>query len=61
MLPLCRELAKDFVVCGPAWESLYGASESMYKPDIVRYLLDICVTSWVFEFFPDNAFLLERS
>ncbi|XP_058076136.1 proteasome subunit beta type-3 isoform X2 [Magnolia sinica] len=29
-----RELAKDFVVAGTAAESLYGACESMYKPDM---------------------------
>ncbi|KAJ4965715.1 hypothetical protein NE237_017564 [Protea cynaroides] len=28
------ELAKDFVVSGTASESLYGACESMYKPDM---------------------------
>jgi hypothetical protein len=32
---LCRELAKDFVVSGTASESLYGACESMYKPNMV--------------------------
>ena len=30
-----REYAKDFVVGGTAGESLYGACESMYKPDMV--------------------------
>jgi len=30
-----RELAKDFVVAGTASESLYGACESMFKPDMV--------------------------
>jgi len=29
-----KELAKDFVVAGTAAESLYGACESMYKPDM---------------------------
>ncbi|KAJ3679170.1 hypothetical protein LUZ60_017181 [Juncus effusus] len=29
-----KELAKDFVVSGTANESLYGACESMYKPDM---------------------------
>ncbi|KAH7421057.1 hypothetical protein KP509_13G038700 [Ceratopteris richardii] len=29
-----KELAKDFVVGGTASESLYGACESMYKPDM---------------------------
>ncbi|CAA3023502.1 proteasome subunit beta type-3-A [Olea europaea subsp. europaea] len=29
-----RELAKDFVVAGTASESLYGACESMFKPDM---------------------------
>ncbi|CAK9169226.1 unnamed protein product [Ilex paraguariensis] len=33
-LPKCRELAKDFVVAGTASESLYGACESMFKPDM---------------------------
>ncbi|KAF9608985.1 hypothetical protein IFM89_012324 [Coptis chinensis] len=31
---MCRELAKDFVVAGTASESLYGACESMYKPNM---------------------------
>lgn len=31
----CRELAKDFVVAGTASESLYGACEAMFKPDMV--------------------------
>ncbi|KOM41574.1 hypothetical protein LR48_Vigan04g177200 [Vigna angularis] len=30
-----KELAKDFVVAGTASESLYGACESMFKPDMV--------------------------
>ena len=30
-----RELAKDFVVSGTASESLYGACEAMFKPDMV--------------------------
>lgn len=29
-----KELAKDFVVAGTASESLYGACEAMYKPDL---------------------------
>ncbi|CAN7059271.1 unnamed protein product, partial [Brassica oleracea var. botrytis] len=29
-----KELAKDFVVSGTASESLYGACEAMYKPDM---------------------------
>ncbi|KAI8551010.1 hypothetical protein RHMOL_Rhmol06G0151500 [Rhododendron molle] len=29
-----RELAKDFVVAGTASESLYGACEAMFKPDM---------------------------
>nr|CAB3445855.1 unnamed protein product [Digitaria exilis] len=29
-----RELAKDFVVSGTSSESLYGACESMYKPNM---------------------------
>lgn len=33
----CRELAKDFVVAGTASESLYGACESMFKPDMVSF------------------------
>jgi len=32
-----RELAKDFVVSGTASESLYGACESMFKPDMVGH------------------------
>lgn len=35
VLIACRQLAKDFVVSGTASESLYGACESMYKPDLV--------------------------
>ena len=35
----CRELAKDFVVAGTASESLYGACEAMYKPDLVSSFL----------------------
>lgn len=35
----CRELAKDFVVAGTASESLYGACESMFKPDMVTFLI----------------------
>jgi 20S proteasome subunit beta 3 len=31
-----KQLSKDFVVSGTASESLYGACESMYKPDLVR-------------------------
>lgn len=43
-----RELAKDFVVSGTASESLYGACESMYKPNMVTYYfealgLTVCV------------------
>ncbi|KAG1326617.1 Proteasome, subunit alpha/beta [Cocos nucifera] len=33
-----RELAKDFVVSGTASESLYGACESMCKPNMVSSL-----------------------
>ncbi|MBS2599895.1 hypothetical protein KFY57_27700, partial [Salmonella enterica subsp. enterica serovar Typhimurium] len=29
-----KELAKDFVVSGTASESLYGACEAMFKPDM---------------------------
>ena len=38
-LPECRELAKDFVVAGTASESLYGACEAMFKPDMVCHYL----------------------
>ncbi|KAG5032101.1 hypothetical protein JHK85_016083 [Glycine max] len=31
-----KELAKDFVVSGTASESLYGACEAMFKPDMLR-------------------------
>lgn len=47
MLCLYRELAKDFVVAGTASESLYGACEAMFKPDLVSvnfkisFLIDI--------------------
>lgn len=34
---MCRELAKDFVVAGTASESLYGACEAMFKPDMVCF------------------------
>ncbi|RWW02801.1 hypothetical protein GW17_00034090 [Ensete ventricosum] len=40
-LLVCRELAKDFVVSGTASESLYGACESMYKPNMVTYYLGV--------------------
>jgi hypothetical protein len=43
---LCRELAKDFVVSGTASESLYGACESMYKPDMV------CASMHAVDLFP---------
>ena len=44
---LCRELAKDFVVSGTASESLYGACESMYKPNMVCSLVHlISLFSW---------------
>ena len=52
---VCRELAKDFVVSGTAWESLYGACESMYKPNMVRVwavnfsrrnMLDLHICLW---------------
>ncbi|XP_064981515.1 proteasome subunit beta type-3 isoform X2 [Musa acuminata AAA Group] len=36
-----KELAKDFVVSGTASESLYGACESMYKPNMVTYYLGV--------------------
>ncbi|URD94638.1 hypothetical protein MUK42_32368 [Musa troglodytarum] len=35
-----KELAKDFVVSGTASESLYGACESMYKPNMVTYYFE---------------------
>lgn len=35
MMMMCRELEKDFVVAGTASEYLYGACESMFKPDMV--------------------------
>lgn len=43
VLNACRQLAKDFVVSGTASESLYGACESMYKPDLVwnGFLLEL--------------------
>jgi hypothetical protein len=40
---MCREMAKDFVVAGTASESLYGACESMFKPDMVCHILN----SWL--------------
>ena len=45
VLCICRELAKDFVVAGTASESLYGACEAMFKPDMVCFctqLIKIC-------------------
>lgn len=36
-----RELAKDFVVAGTASESLYGACEAMFKPDMVRHIFPL--------------------
>nr|GEZ51068.1 proteasome subunit beta type-3-A [Tanacetum cinerariifolium] len=50
-----KELAKDFVVAGTASESLYGACESMFKPDmgagdpdwIVDHLINHLCTQWV--------------
>lgn len=51
----CRELAKDFVVSGTASESLYGACESMYKPNMVSccvviraYIVSILAGSYYF-------------
>ncbi|XP_060212451.1 proteasome subunit beta type-3-A isoform X1 [Lycium barbarum] len=35
-----KELAKDFVVAGTASESLYGACEAMFKPNMVCYSYD---------------------
>jgi hypothetical protein len=44
--PLYRELAKDFVVSGTASESLYGACESMYKPNMVSFLnWEFCIAN----------------
>ena len=43
---MCRELAKDFVVAGTASESLYGACESMYKPDMVNLFALFYI--WIF-------------
>ena len=37
VLCVFRELAKDFVVAGTASESLYGACEAMFKPDMVCF------------------------
>ncbi|THG08322.1 hypothetical protein TEA_015425 [Camellia sinensis var. sinensis] len=34
-----KELAKDFVVAGTASESLYGACEAMFKPDMISSYL----------------------
>lgn len=50
VLIACRQLAKDFVVSGTASESLYGACESMYKPDLVwnGLLLELLVQSAYF-------------
>lgn len=39
-----RELAKDFVVAGTASESLYGACEAMFKPDMVSYCIQLEVS-----------------
>lgn len=49
---LCRELAKDFVVSGTASESLYGACESMYKPNMV------CASMHVINLFSSDPLLL---
>ncbi|KAH0971319.1 hypothetical protein GBA52_023475 [Prunus armeniaca] len=35
MLRPCMELTKDFVVAGTASESLYGACEAMFKPEML--------------------------
>ncbi|XP_047268816.1 proteasome subunit beta type-3-A isoform X2 [Capsicum annuum] len=35
-----KELAKDFVVSGTASESLYGACEAMFKPDMLYHFRD---------------------
>ena len=40
---ICRELAKDFVVAGTASESLYGACEAMFKPDMVRFSIQFAL------------------
>lgn len=49
---MSRELAKDFVVAGTASESLYGACESMFKPDMVCYysILQIYLTTCFLNF-----------
>ncbi|KAB2612170.1 proteasome subunit beta type-3-A [Pyrus ussuriensis x Pyrus communis] len=51
-----KELAKDFVVAGTASESLYGACEAMFKPDMVTErspisctLLSLCEPEELFE------------
>lgn len=50
---MCRELAKDFVVAGTASESLYGACESMFRPDMVCHDIElyliICDTCYFLE------------
>ena len=38
---MSRELAKDFVVAGTASESLYGACEAMFKPDMVCFNIEL--------------------
>jgi len=48
---MCRELAKDFVVSGTANESLYGACESMYKPDMVGILSRFLYLNIIFCFY----------
>lgn len=52
---MCRELAKDFVVAGTASESLYGACESMFRPDMVCHDIEldliICDTCYFLENF----------
>lgn len=40
---ICRELAKDFVVAGTASESLYGACEAMFKPDMVCFSIQLAL------------------
>ena len=47
-----KELAKDFVVVGTASESLYGACESMFKPDMeAKELAEVvskhCFHQWI--------------
>ena len=40
--------ADDFVVAGTASEALYGLCESLYKPDMVLYILSLFPTDLLF-------------